>query len=74
MKNLIQLSVFFLLCLLFLMACNKSDDELCELGPALPILCVTVFDPVCGCNNVTYNNDCEATAVGVPSFTPGACP
>lgn len=68
-----RLSVFFLLCL-FVMACNKSEEDLCELGPALPILCIGVVDPVCGCDNVTYSNSCIAAISGVPSFTPGECP
>ncbi len=73
MKNLILLSAFLLTCL-FTLACNKSESDLCELGPALPILCVQVYDPVCGCNDVTYGNECVAQAAGVPSFTSGECP
>ena len=29
--------------------------------------------PVCGCNNKTYNNACEAQAYGIKKFTDGAC-
>ena len=72
MKKLIQLSAFLLLCL-FGLACNKSDD-LCELGDPVEIGCFTIYEPVCGCNDITYGNECEATAAGVPSFTPGECP
>lgn len=36
--------------------------------------CLTVWDPVCGCNGVTYGNECEATNYGgVTSWTPGEC-
>ena len=36
--------------------------------------CAAIYDPVCGCDSVTYNNACEATYYhGVVSFTPGAC-
>jgi len=72
MKNLIQLFTFVLICL-FALACNKTDD-LCELGDPLEVACTFEYDPVCGCNNITYGNECVATAAGVPSFTPGECP
>lgn len=35
--------------------------------------CPTVYEPVCGCNNVTYVNECAADAAGVMSTTPGPC-
>ena len=35
--------------------------------------CIALYDPVCGCNGVTYGNGCEASASGVTSFVPGEC-
>ncbi|WP_367393055.1 Kazal-type serine protease inhibitor domain-containing protein [Lewinella sp. LCG006] len=36
-------------------------------------VCPTVYQPVCGCNDVTYPNECAADAAGVQSTTPGPC-
>ena len=38
------------------------------------VMCSTLWEPVCGCNGVTYSNDCVATfAGGVVSFVNGEC-
>jgi hypothetical protein len=36
--------------------------------------CIAIYDPVCGCDSVTYNNSCEAIYYnGIASFSPGPC-
>ena len=37
-------------------------------------ICPMIWMPVCGCNEVTYGNECEATNFGgVTSWTQGEC-
>lgn len=37
-------------------------------------MCTMEYAPVCGCNNQTYSNACQATNAGVKTYTQGACP
>ncbi len=40
----------------------------------LQVMCPGIFEPVCGCDSVTYENSCVATNYfGVSSFYPGEC-
>ena len=54
---------------------GECDSLLCP-DPALAdpnIICSTVIIPVCGCDGITYNNDCEAQRAGVTNWTQGVC-
>ena len=51
-------------------ACTCVDSTLID----PEALCIMVFAPVCGCDGVTYSNDCFATVEGgVTSWVDGEC-
>ena len=75
MKKALLLSAFLVL------ACSSgegSDDTLntCvdETLIDLELDCVQIFQPVCGCDGVTYSNSCEAfNWNGVLAYEEGPC-
>ncbi|MFM9946530.1 MAG: SdrD B-like domain-containing protein [Saprospiraceae bacterium] len=54
--------------------CDSLPDFRCP-DPALVnnIPCTLEFLPVCGCDDVTYSNVCQASNAGVTIWTPGVC-
>ena len=60
-----------------------GTDEFCArdafscAGPgtceAVPLLCMEVYDPVCGCDGVTYSNSCYAAAARTGVAHDGEC-
>lgn len=56
--------------LCILSSCSKYD---CIASPKADCICTEQYDPVCGCNNVTYSNPCFANCDGITEFKKGQC-
>ena len=59
--------------------CNYAPGDYCGAADApgtcatRPDACITLFDPVCGCDGNTYSNACYAASAGVGVSSEGAC-
>lgn len=61
--------------LLTCLCCSKkaSSVDQCIEKPNDGRACILVYKPVCGCNNKTYGNACEAESKGITKYTEGEC-
>ena len=53
---------------------DENDDSTCydeSLTNENP--CTAEYMPVCGCDDITYGNSCEASNNGIPSWDEGPC-
>jgi hypothetical protein len=56
-------------------SCNKTgSDNNCEAIVNQDCICTMEYNPVCGCDDVTYSNQCLAVCSGVEVISQGECP
>ncbi|RMF01697.1 MAG: T9SS C-terminal target domain-containing protein [Bacteroidetes bacterium] len=53
--------------------CDTLPRQRCPLEPNPDLICLDVYEPVCGCDDQTYANICYAERAGVITWTPGPC-
>ena len=55
--------------------CDKDNDSQGCINESKisNTVCIEIYDPVCGSNNITYSNDCKANANGITYYNKGEC-
>ena len=82
MKKLTLLAI--LAYTVFFISCDKNNN--CVSNPSVwsgicidstlindSIACIEIYDPVCGCDGVSYGNSCYAYKAGVTLYVIGEC-
>ena len=73
--------IFTILLFFFIISfsfCNDTDleqEEMCIDESLIDdfTVCLTIYEPVCGCDGNTYSNNCFASSNGVLNYTKGTC-
>ncbi|MEK9691046.1 MAG: Kazal-type serine protease inhibitor [Pelagibacteraceae bacterium] len=69
----------YVLSLIILISCSKDKEKIDELCIDESLIdkfsaCIEIYQPVCGCDGITYPNSCYATTFnGIVSYTEGEC-
>lgn len=64
---------YFVLLVLSMAFVGCSEDENCVEKIKADCMCTQQYEPVCGCNNKTYGNACEAGCASIEVAYTGEC-
>jgi hypothetical protein len=66
--------IFLILTTLIMFACGKTQSCIDLNNVDVTGVCDNSFNPVCGCDDFQYRNECFAKINGVTSWIGGPCP
>ncbi|MFL2624579.1 MAG: Kazal-type serine protease inhibitor family protein [Candidatus Marisimplicoccus sp.] len=70
--------IFSFLVGIFIMSCSsdQTSEDSCVDESIIDefSVCIEIYQPVCGCDGITYPNSCYATNLnGITSYSEGSC-